>query len=85
MKSTASKKYKDGRIVVEVDRDGCSVRWFFVVGREPQNYGGMDIELYVDDTWLPYEETYGPARWMPKAMEPIIYELFRKCGMRNEE
>lgn len=83
MKKRTSKKYKNGRLVVEVNTDACDVYWAFLVNAEVENYGQMEIEMYIDGTWLPYEETYGPARWIPKVFEPILMQMFRKVGMRD--
>lgn len=85
MKNKATKKYKDGRIIVLVDRENCEMFWIFKTDDgEIQSEGQMDIELYCDDTWLCYEETHRPTKWMPKVMQKTVYDLCRKCGMRED-
>ena len=88
MKDKASMKYKDGRIEVLVDRENCIVFWVFKEDKtsgEIFNDGTMDIELYVDNTWLPYWETHRPTSKIPSSMLPTITKLFHKIGMRKEE
>ncbi len=85
MKKHAKAKYGKGYIVVEVDLEECEVHWAYIVNQEVVNEGGMEIEAYIDNSWLPYEETHHPLKWMPQSLEPIIYKLFKKLGMRDEE
>ena len=84
-KDSAKMKYGDGFIQVSVDREEGTASWYYMGNDgEPYSYGSMDIEEYVDNTWLPYEETHRPSRWIPKRIEEIVLKLFTKTGMRNE-
>lgn len=84
-KTTASMKYGDGKLVVELLPDS-RVGWYLLDShREIQNNGEMDIEEYMDGTWLPYTETYGPGRWIPKQLINPVAKLFKKIGMRDDD
>lgn len=84
-KTTASMKYGDDRLVAELLPDG-RVEWYLLDSqKEIQNGGEMDIEEYVDGTWLPYTETYGPGRWIPKQFVNPVAKLFKKIGMRDDD
>ncbi len=82
---SAKMKYGDGFIHVSVDRNEGTASWAYIGNDgEPYSYGSMDIEEYVDNTWLPYEETHRPSRWIPKRIEEPVLKLFTKTGMRDE-
>lgn len=84
-KTTASMKYGDGKLVAELLPD-CRVGWYlFDAYKEIQNEGEMDIEEYVDGTWLPYTETYGPGKWIPRKLVEPVAKLFKKIGMRDDD
>lgn len=85
-KNVASAKlFREGKIVVETDLEECQVRWAYLRQGEVVDEGEMDIEVYLDGTWLPYEETHRPQRWIPKPLEPVVYKLFKKLGMRDDD
>lgn len=80
----------DKMLCVQVDRICCTVSWFVTTkgkfwAREELNSGEMDIELYMDNTWLPYEETHRPCSFIPDNLRDKIYKLFHKIGMRKED
>ena len=79
-----TKKYKEGKLVVELNRETCHVDWAYLIQNEPVNSGFFDIELYLDNTWLIYEETIGPTRIPSKLREPL-YQMFHKIGLRNDD
>lgn len=87
----AKAPYKDGKtLCVQVDKTHCTVSWFLTTTgksrkREILNSGEMYIELYMDSTWLPYEETHRPCSFIPDNLHDRIYQLFHKIGMRKEE
>ena len=85
----ATAKHKDGVLVVDVDIEECTVDWAFLSGRnkdaEVFSSGQMDIEVYLDNTWLPYEETHRPTRFIPKSLIEPVYKLFKKCGTREND
>ena len=85
----ATAKHKDGVLVVDVDIEECTVDWAFLSGRNKDadvfSSGQMDIEVYLDNTWLPYEETHRPTRFIPKSLIEPVYKLFKKCGMREND
>lgn len=86
----AKASYEADKILcVQVDRVYCTVSWFLTSKgksweREELNSGEMDIELYMDNTWLPYEETCRPS-FIPDNLRDRIYKLFHKIGMRKEK
>ena len=86
-KFKATAKHLDGVLAVEVDIEECVVNWYFLSGRNKDadvfSSGQMDIEVYVDNTWLPYEETHRPTMFIPKGLIEPVYKLFKKCGMRE--
>lgn len=83
-KKITTKKYLTGKLVVELDYDECHVSWALLEHNEPQAFGEFDIELYLDNTWLIYEETMGPTRIPRKLREPL-YQMFHKIGLRNDD
>lgn len=86
MPSLAKAAYGTGKhLSVQVDRVNCTVSWYLVEGREVLNNGEMDIELYMDNTWLPYEETHRPNSHIPDALQDKLHKLFHRVGMRKEE
>lgn len=77
-------KYGDGQLVAVLDMVDCRAYWALLDSyKEVQNNGEWDVELYNDGTWLPYEETYGPASKMPSKLEPYLMKMFKKLGMRE--
>lgn len=84
MQSKTKKKWKDGFLYAEIDREECEVRWYFVVNGEVENAGSMLVELYGDDTWLAYWETYLPTR-IPKVLRDVLLGMFRKIGMLEDD
>lgn len=85
-KDSSKMKYGDGFIQVNVDRNEGIASWIYMGNDgEPYSNGSMDIEEYVDNTWLPYEETHRPSRWIPKRIEGPVLKLFTKTGMRDKE
>ena len=85
-KDLSKMKYGDGFIQVNVDRNEGIASWVYMGNDgEPYSYGSMDIEEYVDNTWLPYEETHRTSRWIPKRIEGPVLKLFTKTGMRDKE
>ena len=83
-KTTASMKYGNGRLAVELLPDG-RVGWYLLDEyNEVANVGEMEIEEYTDGTWLPYTETYGPGKWIPKQLVDPVAKLFKKIGMRDD-
>lgn len=80
------KKYGDGLLEAYLDRDECKVCWAILDNsKEPQGVWSWDVELYNDDTWLPYEETIGGSVRVPSKLWPIFNDMFRKIGMRENE
>jgi len=77
-------KYGDGQLVAVLDMADCRAYWALLDSyKEVQNNGEWDVELYNDGTWLPYEETYGPASKMPSKLEPYLMKMFKKLGMKE--
>ena len=84
MKKTSKTNVNSDTITVEVDYEEGTMKWWLTdKDNEVQNNGFMDIEVYKDNSWLPYEETYGPTRWMPRSLEPIIIKLCKKLGLKE--
>lgn len=81
----ASCKHNDGRLVVDLNVDECTVDWAFLLQADPQDYGHVDVELYSDNTWLAYWETHRPMPTLPKKLKPDLIKLFKKIGMRDDE
>lgn len=82
----ASCKHNEGRLVVDLNVDECIVSWAHLdSNKEPQDYGHVDIELYLDNTWLAYWETHGPLPTIPKKLKPNLIKLFKKIGMRDDD
>jgi hypothetical protein len=71
-------------LTVEVDLEEGIMRWWLTdEDKEVQNNGEMDIEVYSDNSWLPYEETHRPERWMPRSLEPLIFRLLYRLGLKQ--
>lgn len=71
-------------LTVEVDLEEGTMKWWLTdKDNEVQNNGEMDIEVYNDNSWLPYEETYRPAKWMPRSLEPKIFSLCYCLGLKK--
>lgn len=79
-------KYGDGQLVAVLDMADSRAYWALLDSyKEVQNNGEWDVELYNDGTWLPYEETYGPASKMPSKLEPYLMKMFKKLGMKESD
>lgn len=84
MKKTSKTHINQDTITVEVDYEEGTMKWWLTdKDKEVQNYGEMDIEVYCDNSWLPYEETHRPARWMPRSLEPKIFGLLYRLGLKK--
>ena len=82
---TATMKYGDGVLVVDVNFEECRLSWVYESERSQTadvfDDGEMEIETYVDGTWLPYEET---MTHIPSEIEPYLMRMFKKLGMRED-
>ena len=86
MKTKASMKHGNDRLVACIDMEVCEVHWYLVDSdKEVQSDGRFDIELYADDTWLAYWETQAPLPRIPKPLREPLYKLFKRIGMREDE
>lgn len=84
MKKTSKTHINSDTITVEVDYEEGTMQWWLTdKDKEVQNNGQMDIEVYCDNSWLPYEETHRPARWMPRSLEPKIFSLCYGLGLKK--
>lgn len=84
MKANATTRVNDDILRVELDLEEGIMRWWLTdKDNEVQNNGEMDIEVYNDNSWLPYEETHRPARWMPRSLEPKIFSLCYRLGLKK--
>lgn len=84
MKKTSKTHINSDTITVEVDYEEGTMRWWLTdKDNEVQNNGQMDIEVYCDNSWLPYEETHRPSRWMPRSLEPKIFSLCYRLGLKE--
>lgn len=84
MKKTSKTHINSDTIIVEVDYEEGTMQWWLTdEDKEVQNNGQMDIEVYCDNSWLPYEETHRPARWMPRSLEPKIFSLCYGLGLKK--
>ena len=84
MKKTSKTHVNSDTITVEVDYEEGTMQWWLTdKDNEVQNNGQMNIEVYCDNSWLPYEETHRPARWMPRSLEPKIFSLCYGLGLKK--
>lgn len=84
MKKTSKTHINSDTITVEVDYEEGTMQWWLTdKDNEVQNNGQMDIDVYCDNSWLPYEETHRPARWMPRSLEPKIFSLCYGLGLKK--
>ena len=72
-----------GKLVVSVGDEGTDVSWAVLFSKEEIDHdNSMDIEMYVDDTWLPYEETL--AFRIPVWLRKPLKQCMHKLGMRPD-
>lgn len=78
-------KYENGRLEAILDKELGKVE-FALIDSEgyPEEVWGWDaVELYTDDTWLPYEESFRGFGPVPKQLKPYFLKMLKKIGMRN--
>lgn len=72
-----------GKLVVSIGDEGTDVSWAVLFSKEEINHhNSMDIEMYVDGTWLPYEETL--AFRIPVWLRQPLKKCMQKIGMRDD-
>lgn len=75
-----------GTLVGQLNEEECTVSWAVLWNGEPDDTGEMDVELYANGEWLPYEETLRPISKIPRWLKTHLYnKLFPRLGMRKTD